>query len=96
MRHASALPSPASRSTCLVYPPCLSPFPCRQWTLLSEPHDRWVGVPHALPSDSRFRADMQALQHGDLQTAQEQKELIERRQRLDKRAREGGEAAAGH
>ncbi|KAF5838592.1 hypothetical protein DUNSADRAFT_2576 [Dunaliella salina] len=61
----------------------------RQWTLLSEPHDNWVGFDDALPSDSRFRADLQALLRGDLKAAQTQKELMEKRQRQDKKVREG-------
>eukprot|EP00967_Tisochrysis_lutea_P029937 scaffold35068_cov23-Tisochrysis_lutea.AAC.3 len=60
-----------------------------QWTLLSEPPDTWVGIDDPLPSDSRFRADLQALLCGDLKTAQMQKELMEKRQRQDKKAREG-------
>lgn len=37
---------------------------------MSESPDSWQPVPSPLPSDSRFRKDLQALKEGDLAKAQ--------------------------
>lgn len=63
-------------------------------------HPGYEPIPHArpLPSDSRYRADMQALFAGDLVSAKALKEQIERAQRVDThmrmQARAGAAAAA--
>ena len=42
----------------------------RSWTLMHDTPAIWTRVEHPLPSDSRFRPDLQALKEGDLFKAQ--------------------------
>ena len=43
---------------------------CRYWTLVEEQPDLWTPVPDPLPSDARFRLDLDTLLTGDLVAAQ--------------------------
>ena len=43
---------------------------CRFWTLVEEQPDLWTPVPDPLPSDARFRLDLDTLLTGDLAEAQ--------------------------
>jgi hypothetical protein len=67
----------------------------RYWTLAEEEPAEWVPDPDPLPSDVRFRADLADLARGDLAAAQQSKEELEARQRLEAKLRkEGGGATA--
>lgn len=59
----------------------------RYWTLCAEQYDRWTPVQDPLPSDCRYREDLQLLKAGDLAGAQEAKEKLERLQRRDQKLR---------
>lgn len=63
------------------------------------PAPRWRSVDRPLPSDCRLREDLAHLAAGDEAESQRWKEVLERRQRHDKKLREeggGGAAAVGH
>lgn len=71
-----------------LHPP-LMPLPCRLWSWEKEQPDCWQSVPRPLPSDCRFREDLQLLASGaDLKAAQAAKEKLEHLQRNDKKLRE--------
>ncbi|KAF0686938.1 Aste57867_21286 [Aphanomyces stellatus] len=57
------------------------------WDVQTEPVFLPVPVSHALPSDVRFRADLIALQKGELEDAQTHKLAMEEAQRRDHRLR---------
>ncbi|KAK9824358.1 hypothetical protein WJX72_009678 [[Myrmecia] bisecta] len=59
----------------------------RFWTLVSEPPECWLPDSQPLPSDARYRSDLQQLKQGNLQAAQAAKELLEAQQRTDARWR---------
>jgi Oxysterol-binding protein len=59
------------------------------WTLVESEADEWRGVDDPLPSDCRFRQDLDALRRGDVAAAQQLKELLENRQRRDAKLRKG-------
>lgn len=48
----------------------------------------WLPSADPLPSDSRFRKDLEVLHQGDVKGAQEWKEKLENDQRKDKKLRE--------
>lgn len=81
---------PATPSTTLSKPRLLSSLRaarCRQWTLRGCRPDTWRPSDHPLPSDCRFREDLAWLKRGDVVKAQEWKEILEQRQRADKKER---------
>lgn len=59
----------------------------RFWTLVDDQPLEWKDDERPLPSDSRFREDLQALALGDLGAAQLAKETLENRQRADAKLR---------
>ncbi|KAL6062324.1 Oxysterol-binding protein 4 [Balamuthia mandrillaris] len=65
----------------------------RYWDLKEVVPSTLQPVDDPLPSDCRFRDDLQALLAGDFATAQQQKVLLEERQRGDARLRKEGAAA---
>lgn len=60
----------------------------RYWSIESYRPFSLRPVPDLLPSDSRFRGDLLALEESDMQRAQAAKEALEARQRQDAKARD--------
>ena len=59
----------------------------RYWTMAEDNAETWRPASDPLPSDVRFREDLQELQGGNVVRAQEAKEWMENVQRRDKKLR---------
>ena len=67
----------------------------RFWTLAEDEPLEWHDDVRPLPSDSRYREDLQALVAGDIEAAQTAKSMLEDQQRADAKARKAGSSAFG-
>lgn len=59
----------------------------RYWTMAEDNPATWAPASDPMPSDVRFREDLQELQAGNVVRAQEAKEWMENVQRQDKKLR---------